>query len=32
MKTFFEDMGVEVTEDLKLGEDDEYDDLYTKMC
>ena len=32
MKTFFEDMEVEVTEDLKLVEDDEWDNIYEDMC
>ena len=31
MKTFFEEMVVEVTEDLKLVEDDEWDDLYEEI-
>ena len=29
---FFEEMGIEVKEDLKLVEDDEWDDLYEDMC
>ena len=32
MKIFFEEMGAEVTEDLKLVEDDEWDNLYEDMC
>ena len=32
MKTFFEDMGVEVTEDFKIVEDDKWDDLHEDGC